>query len=341
MISARRRLLFGAGLLLLATQPARAIFQMDVDASVFLPDGCDFEFWSDATLYLFGNPVPFLSTSAEGPDGDPPAMHYVFDYDDSIGGGTVDHVSLSAGGCCQEWTPPLFTVFYSGGPALPVAGEFWPFAGFCEFWPTDCDWDCDGDGEDDRFEAVLELAFPARLVPPERRPDLEAYEGGVGAEILGILGHLVDPAADPLRVRFDYGSWRECERSLSVVDLLLDEEIRTVHLWPHVLGWRDTLALAVDFPRFPVVPDRPVAVADLSARATATALELVWSPVDTTWNGLPLPDPVYRVAAADGSAGPFLPIGETAEPGFSDPWTVAGPSLRLYRVTVASDSLEP
>lgn len=117
-----------------------AIFQMDVDASLF-PEGQAPE---SAVMTLFGNPTPFAQTGITGPDGFPLMYHVLFDYDAVVPGGAVASVALSSGDCTQTWTPAMFTVFYTPGPAFPNNGVYQAYTPDC-YGPS-----C--------FDAVCEIA---------------------------------------------------------------------------------------------------------------------------------------------------------------------------------------
>lgn len=288
----------------------------------------------EGLLLLEDDPTPYPSTDLFGPHGQPSVMSLVFDYDSVLVDDVVDHFQIQAGNCLQEWAPAPGSVVYQPGAVFPLWAQIQPFYDSC-CWEFDLD--CDGDGAFDCFDATLRLVFPAERVPLVLRPRLQAVV--VQESMLPVPGEPEGPADDSLRVRFDLHHCLGCSTRIWSIVLSIDDEVRDFFPDSLIIEDGDVLEFPVDFEPFTDAPDRPAPVTDLSARATATALVLEWSPVDTTLNGLPLPEPVYRVSAADGPAGPFLPIGETVEPGFSDPWTVYGPALRLYRVTVRADSL--
>lgn len=108
-----------------------AIFQMDVPATHF-PEGQAPE---SAVMTLFGNPTQFPATNILPADGFPLMFHVLFDYDATVPGGAVASVVLNSGSCSQTWTPAMFTVFYTPGPAFPVEGVYQPFTTDC-YGPT-------------------------------------------------------------------------------------------------------------------------------------------------------------------------------------------------------------
>lgn len=104
-----------------------AIFQMDVDASLFTAGHAP----ESASMALFGNPTAFPSTGIVGPDGFPLMYHVLFDYDATVPGGAVASVALTSGTCTQTWTPAMFTVFYTPGPAFPNNGVYSAYGANC------------------------------------------------------------------------------------------------------------------------------------------------------------------------------------------------------------------
>jgi hypothetical protein len=102
---------------------AFANLQMDVPATNF-PAGAEADI--TAEMYLFGNPTAWPATRVLEADGFPLMYHVMFEYDEQIPGGAVDHIDLHYFDCSGTWTPPMFTVFYQPGPSFPVDGQYDP-----------------------------------------------------------------------------------------------------------------------------------------------------------------------------------------------------------------------